>query len=170
MGGFPNRPDLASFGPDVVNTGIVRDPTRELAAATFNLMRFQVAGLGVVSMLAMLRFTATDPPVQLARAEVWNPKGLTSDPYGDPQIDRVSVGFYVVSYPSPVVDQSGASAALSFTHGFGMSTYPVAVVGEELRFLVHVRVSPFTSNAVRVLIFDGAGAPVDGDGVVIYIG
>jgi hypothetical protein len=166
MGGFPNRPDLASFGPDVVNTGIVRDPTRELAAATFNLMRFQVAGLGVVAMRAMLRFSALDPPVQLARAEAWNPKGLTSDPFGDPEITRVGPGEYDVVYPSPVLDQGGASAALSFTHGFGVIGTPSSIV------LRHVLVTPLVGNAagVKVAIFDASGSAVDGEDVAIFIG
>jgi hypothetical protein len=145
MGGFPNRPDLASFGPDVVNTGITRDPTRQLSASTFNLIKYQLGGLGVVSMLAMLRFSGADPPVQLARAEAWNPKGLTSDPYGD---------------------QAGAMAVLSFAHGFGVVTTP------SLNVLRHVLVTPLSGNAagVKVCVFDGSGSLVDGEDVAIYIG
>lgn len=166
MGGFPNRPDLASFGPDVVNTGITRDPTRQLSASTFNLIRFQVAGLGIVSMGAMLRFSALDPPVLLARAETWNPKGLSSDPFGDPEITRVGAGEFDIVYTSPVLDQGSAAAALSFSHGFGTVTTPSSTV------LRHVLVSPLVGNAagVKVCVFDGAGSPVDGEDVAIYIG
>jgi hypothetical protein len=166
MGGFPNRPDLATFGPDVVNTGIVKDPSRQLSAEIFNLLKYQVAGLGLTAFRAMLRFTCAVSPVPSARAEVWNPRGLTSDPFGDPSITRIGAGEYNVVYPSPVLDQLEASVALSFTHGLGMVSMPSSTT------LRHVTVNPLTgeSAGMKVCVFNAAGTRVDGDTVVIFIG
>lgn len=166
MGGFPNRPDLATFGPDVINTGIIKDPSRQLSAETFNLLKFQVAGLGLTGFRAMLAFLCTGPTSPLARVEAWNPRGLTSDPFGDPTITRIGTGEYDVEYPTPVLDQAGSDAALSFAYGVGMIIEPSQTV------LTHVMVSPLLGNAagVKVAIFDGTLAPIDGYRIAILIG
>jgi hypothetical protein len=166
MPGFPARPDLATFGPDAVNTRAVRDPSRELDAATWNLLRFQVAGLGVISPRAYLEFLATAAMTISARAEAWNPRGLTSAPFTPPTITRVGTGNYSVVYASPVTDQAGASVALSFTRGMGFVVTPSAIV------LKHVLVTPLvgSSNGVKVAVFNAAGALEDGSVVGILIG
>ncbi len=166
MGGFPNRPDLATFGPDVVNTGIVKDPSRQLSAETFNLLKYQVAGLGLTAFRAYLAFEAVASPPLLARVEAWNPRGLTSDPFGDPTITRIGAGNYEIVYASPVTDQGGSDVALSLTHGVGMILDPSSVT-----FRL-VMVSPLTGNAagVKVAIFNSAAALTDGNRVGILIG
>lgn len=166
MSGFPNRPDLATFGPDAVNTRAVRDPSRELDASTWNLLRFQVAGLGIITPRAYLQFLTTAEVTISARAEAWNPRGLTSAPFTAPAITRVGAGNYNVIYASPVTDQAGASVALSFTRGLGFIVTPSAVV------LKHVLVTPLVGNAngVKVAVFSAAGALEDGSIVGILIG
>jgi hypothetical protein len=167
MPGFPNRPDLASFGPDAVNTRAIRDPSRELSALTWNLAKFQLAGLGIVLPRAMLRFTAVASPQILARAEAWNPRGLTSAPFTDPTLTRVGQGNYDVTYASPVTDETGADVALSFSHGHGGILTPSSTTFR----LVQVMPKTGAANAVKVCIFDAAGTLQDVTaGVVIYIG
>lgn len=166
MGGFPNRPDLASFGPTLVDVAAVRDPTREVGAALLNLMRSQLAGMGIVLPLALLRFSAAPSPAVLARAEAWNPRGLTSAPFADPQLTRNGAGDYDVVYTSPVTDADGASAALSFTFGFGTVVTPSQTVFR------HVMVTPLSGNSagVKVRVLDAAGGSIDGHDVAILIG
>lgn len=166
MSGFPNRPDLAAFGPDSVNTRAVRDPTRELSATTFNLMKFQLAGLGIVGMRAMLRFTTAQPPVILARAEAWNPRGLTAAPFASPVVTRLGLGLYNVVYTSPVTDEAGNSVALSFTHGIGCTLAASSTV------LKHVMVTPLSgsANGVKVAAFSAAGTAEDIGSVAIFLG
>jgi hypothetical protein len=167
MGGFPNRPALSTFGPDAVNTRAIRDPERELSAEQWNLLKFQVAGLGIVLPRAHLRFTAVASPQLLARAEAWNPRGLTSAPFANPTLTRVAQGNYDVTYTSPVTDMDGASVALSFTHGFG---FPLTESSTLFRY-VQVTPKTGTANAVKVCIFDAAGTLQDVTaGVGIYIG
>lgn len=167
MTGFPNRPDLASFGPDFVDTRAVRDPSRELSASVLNLMKFQVAGMGVVMARAHLRFTAVASPVLLARAEVWNPRGLSSTPFQNPEITRVAQGNFEVTYNSPVTDKDGSNVALSFSHGWG---FPLTPSSTTFRY---VQVTPLSgsANGVKVAIMDAAGALQDvTEGVGIFIG
>lgn len=166
MSGFPNRPGLASYGPDVVNTRPVRDPSRELSADTFNLMRFQTAGMGLVSARAFFSFTADNPAVQLDRAEAWNPDGNTASPFDDPNITRQNTGEYDVEYTTPVTDRNGDSVALSFAWGFGV------VITPSLTVIKTVMVTPLsgTANGVKVAIFNAAGSAEDGNDVAIWIG
>ncbi len=166
MGGFPNRPDLAAFGPTLQDTTAVRDPTRHVGASLFNLMRHQLAGLGIVLPLAMLRFSAAPSPAVIARAEAWNPRALTSSPFTDPTLTRISTGNYEVVYPSPVTDDAGASVVLAFAYGLG------TVVTPSQSTFRHVMVTPLTGNSagVKVMVQDAAGSGVDGHDVAILIG
>jgi hypothetical protein len=167
MSGFPNRPDLASFGPDFIDTRPIRDPEREVGASVLNLMKFQVAGLGVVATRAYVAFTAVNPPVLLARAEVWNPRGLTTAPFQDPTITRIATGNFEVVWNSPVTDKDGNSVAISLSHGFGTELTPSSTT------LRHVKVTPLSGNAagVKVACFDSAGVlTAITSGVAIYVG
>jgi hypothetical protein len=166
MPGFPNRPALTTFGPDAVDTRAIRDPSRELGAATFNLMKFQLAGMGVLSPRAFLQFLADTDRTISARAEAWNPRGLTSSPFAAPTITRIDVGEYDVVYDSPVVDERGEDVALSFRWGWGVVVTPSSTV------LKHVMVTPLTgsANGVKVATFDATGTLEDGEVVAILIG
>lgn len=166
MGGFPNRPDLAGFGPTLQDTTAVRDPTRHVGAALFNLMRHQLAGLGIVLPLAMLRFSAAPSPAVIMRAEAWNPRGLTSAPFDNPALTRIGTGNYEVVYTSPVTDDAGVSAVLAFSYGLG------TVVTPSQSAFRHVMVTPLTGNSagVKVMVLDAAGSGVDGHDVAILIG
>lgn len=166
MTGFPNRPDLSSFGPDAVNTRAIRDPSRELSADTFNLIRHQIAGLGAVLPRAFIKFRAQPSPVLLGRAEAWNPRGLTSAPFLDPTLARSTTGVYTVLYSSPVTDKDGASVALSFTWGIGMVIN--ASTADELWTCQVTPLSGF-ANAVQVGIFNAAGALTDGRDVALLL-
>lgn len=54
MAGFPTRPNKDSFGSDLVDERPVQDPTKEIAAAIFNLKHWQIAGVGIVAAKAVL--------------------------------------------------------------------------------------------------------------------
>lgn len=50
-GTLPTRPTADNYGPDLVDSREVEDPTRELGAGTFNAMRHDLAYLGRVAPL-----------------------------------------------------------------------------------------------------------------------
>jgi hypothetical protein len=166
MTSFPNRPDLAALGPDAVDVYPVRDPSRALSAARFNLMKFQLAGLGVVTPLAFLSFSADTSPAVISRAEAWNPSGLTASPFNDPSLTKQATGNYDVEYTTPVTDKDGNSVALSFSWGFGVVVTPSLAVRKS------VMVTPLsgTANGVKVCVFDASDALEDGNDVAIWIG
>jgi hypothetical protein len=166
MPGFPNRPDLATFGSDAVNTRAVRDPSRELSADYWNLLKYQVAGMGLLAWRAHVRFTANTNPTLLGRAEAWNPRGLTSAPFTNPVLTKLATGRYSVVYASPVTDEAGASVALSFAYGTGFLLTP------SLTVLKTVVVTPLSgsANGVHVAVYNAAGALEDGNNVGILIG
>lgn len=170
MGGFPNRPDLAAFGPNAIDTRPVRDPSREMAAATWNLLRHQVAGMGVVSPRAFLRFTAGIGPVLLARAEVWNPRGLTSAPFTNPEISRASTGQWVVTYDTPVTDADGVEVPLNFSWGMGVVCTPGSADATFVTVTPRVDEANAMHVTVRQLSEGGTIELVDGHQVAILIG
>lgn len=124
MSGFPLRPARGNFGPQMVDTTPVRDPSRQIGAATFNLLFWQTAGLGLVSPRAVLELDAASPPVIRARAESWNPERLTTGAFADPDITRNDVGDFDVVYPTTVPDENGVLQPLSFAWAMGIVTNP----------------------------------------------
>ena len=167
MGGFPTRPDLASLGPTLVNAGRVLNPNKEATAEQYNLLRWQAAGMGIVSYRAKLVFTANSgaQPI-LARGEAWNPRGLTTGAYANPTITRIGVGNYDVEYPASVPDMDGESVPLVFEYGFGTVVTPSQTATRR------VLVTPLfgVPSGVKVSIRDGADAVSDGNDVVVFIG
>ena len=167
MGGFPNRTDLASLGPVLVDSAPVVNPSKEATAGQFNLLRWQAAGLSLVSYRAWLIFTADagSQPI-LHRAEAWNPKGLATGPHVPPTITRIGTGVYDVLYPTQVPDQLDVLTSLAFVHGAG------AVVTPSQTTFRHVMVTPLSGSpsGVKVVVQDAAGSAVDGHDVSILIG
>ncbi len=164
MSGFPLRPDRASFGEVLVNAAPVRDPSRQLDAAIFNLLTWQVAGLGLLAPRALVLFTAQASPPLIARAEAWNPRGETGGQLVPPTLTRNGTGDYLVTWPSPVPDENGASQTLAFSyaHAFTINTDPSVVK--------HAQAAPVlaTPRAVRVCVFNAANALADGNDVAVF--
>lgn len=117
--GFPNRPALGDYGSDIVNTHPVSDPTRELDARYWNLAKFQLAGMGVVTPRVKFTFTSANPAVLLERAEAWNPRALATGAYAPPTVVRNAGGDYTWSYPTQVPDEEGTLYPLSFADAMG---------------------------------------------------
>lgn len=165
--GFPHRPDLASLGPTLVDTAPVVNPTKEASAAQFNLLRWQTAGIGLLSYRAWLVFTANSgaQPI-LHRAEAWNPRGLSTGPHVNPTITRIGIGNYDVLYPAQVPDDLGVLTTLAFVHGLG------EVVTPSQTTFRHVMVTPLSGSpsGVKVVVQDAAGSAVDAHDVSILIG
>jgi hypothetical protein len=167
MGGFPNRPDLASLGPTLVDTAPVLNPSKEATSAQYNLLRWQAAGIGLLSYRAWLIFTANSgsQPI-LLRAEAWNPKGLTTGANAPPVITRIGTGNYNVVYPTQVPDQANELTSLAFVHGVGQVVTPSQTTFRK------VMVTPLSGSpsGVKVMVLDAAGSAVDGHDVSILIG
>lgn len=164
-GGFPNRPNRDDFGPESIDTRPVVDARREISAGRFNLAFHQLAGSGLLVPRAAFHFTADDPAVQLGRVEAWNPSRLTTPPFDDPGITRSGVGRYVLEYTSPVTDQEGNSATISFQWAMGFQA------NADPSVLKHVQASVVAANPnqVDVAIRDSALALEDGNDVVILM-
>lgn len=162
MSGWPLRPDRDSFGPTVVNRSPVRDATKEWDASIANLIMHQCAGMGLVSPRTALVFSAQVGPVVLARAEAWNTKRQTAVPYNDPAIARQAQGNYLVTYVTPIPDEAGAEFAVSFQWALPIIANSDPTVFRHAQAAVDAQ-----TNRIRVCIYDGANALVDGSTVVL---
>lgn len=162
MSGFPLRPDRDSFGPEVENTSPVRDARKQWDAAICNLVMYQCAGMGLVSPRSALVFIAQVGPTILGRAEAWNPHRLVATPYTDPQITRTGAGNYLVTYETPIPDEDGANQAISFQWAAPLIANADPTVFRHAQAAVDAQ-----TNRLRVCIYDGANALVDGSTVVL---
>lgn len=163
MGGFPARPDRDSFGPTVENTSPVRDARKQWDASIANLIMHQTAGLGLVCPRTALVFTAQVGPVVVGRVEAWNPKRLSTGAYADPGITRTAQGNYLVTYATPVPDETGADQAVGFTWAQGIIANADPTVFRVAQAAVDAQ-----TNRLRVCIYDGSNALVDGSTVVLF--
>lgn len=163
MSGFPLRPDRDSFGPELQNTSPVRDSRRQLDASIANLLMHQCSGMGLVSPRSALAFTADVGPTILGRVEAWNPKRLTAPPYDDPAIVRQAAGDYLITYPTPVPDEQGADAAISFQWAAAFVIEPDPTVFGYAQVAVDAQ-----TNRLRVAVYDSTLSLVDGRRVVVF--
>jgi hypothetical protein len=161
-GGFPQRPDRDSFGPEVVNSAPVRDSRRQWDASIANLVMHQCAGLGLVSPRTALVFSASPGPAVLGRVEAWNVRRETASPYNDPTLTRTGAGNYLVTYPTPIPDDGGVDQAVSFIWALPIIANADPTVFRHAQAAVDAQ-----TNRMRVCIFDGANALVDGSTVVL---
>lgn len=163
MSGWPLRPDRDSFGPTFQDTAPVRDPAKQLAAQSYNLSCWQVAGMGLLVPRAKLVLRMQVGPVILQRAESWNPARSTVGAYADPTITRTGAGNYLIEYPTPVPDENGNDVELSFTDA---AAY---VVNADPTALKHAQAAVISATPyqVRVTAFSSAGAAQDNDVAVL---
>jgi hypothetical protein len=163
VSGFPLRPDRDSFGPEVVNTAPVRDSRRQWDASIGNLIAHQCAGLGLVSPRSALAFVADVGPTILGRVEAWNPKRLTAPPFADPGVVRQATGDYLITYSTPVPDEQGVDAAISFQWAAGFIINADPTVFRYAQVAVDAQ-----TNRLRVAVFNSAFGLVDGSSVVVF--
>lgn len=163
--GFPLRPDRNAFGPSFLDTAPVKDPTTQLAAAQFNLLCWQAAGMGILSPRAFVWFTATGDGTLIGRGEAWNPLRLTGGAYAPPDIEGNATGDYNVLWPASVPDMDGDSqvVAFSFAHAFVVNGDPTVAR------VARAAVSNVTPSLVRVVVADGSNVLQDGSDVVLFV-
>jgi hypothetical protein len=106
--GFPTRPSRAAFGPRTLkDRKTVVDNSKEIGATTFELMFWQLAGLGIASSLAWVLFHWNGVDVVIdASAESWDPYSVYV-----PDVTRTSAGVYVVTYAATFQDERGTTVA-----------------------------------------------------------
>jgi len=163
MASFPARPSRSDFGPDVVDTQPVIDPTREISAARFQLMFHQLAGCGLLVPRVAYHFTADNPPALIQRVEAWNPKSLVAAPFDDPNLVRNGVGSYTIEYQPAITDLDGNAVAIAFQWAMAFTA------AEDPTTLKHALagVSVADPSHLNVGIYDAAGALEDGNDVVV---
>lgn len=167
MSGFPTRPQLSDFGPIVLQDARpVRDPDIELAAAQWNLMKHQVAGMGLLAPRVAAKLTVDGAPALSLHYEAWNPRGLTSGNFAAPTPAAVAAGRVTLTYLTPVEDQLGNGIAISFAWGFGF------VHASPPTTFRSVQVTPVTGqlNQLEICVFDAAGALQNGSTVWVFAG
>lgn len=110
--GFPRRPSRATFGPTLVNQAKVRDPTKEIGSATFNLSWWQLAACSLQVPLAWVLVESDG--TRLSSGEVWNPNGSGAL---RPTVARTGLGVYTVTYAAQYDDESGTPQSLAMLGG-----------------------------------------------------
>jgi hypothetical protein len=165
-GGFPSRPSLSNFGPTLENAVPVRDPSRELDAAVFNLLRQQVAGMGLLVPRVIAKLTVANPTLLLAHAEAWNPEGLTTGEFAAPTPAFVSTGRCTLTYSQQVPDELDEEQNIAFSWGFGWYSADPPTV----RKSVQVEPIAATPYILSVCVFNASDALENGNNVWIVAG
>lgn len=165
---FPTRPQLSDFGPiTLLNAGAVRDPDRQATAEHWNLIKNQVAGMGLLSPLVAVKFEAFDPIGDiLARSEVWNPQLQTGGSFAAPVPERVSAGRYTLTYPETVPNHLGEEISLAFSWAFAFHhADPPTTIRK-------VQACPVgaTPNVITVICFDATDTLDDGNTIWVFAG
>lgn len=163
-GGSPSRPDRNSFGQVMVNRGAVRDPQRDLDASIWNLMAWQLAGIGLLAPRVMLHFTLSGTPAIIRRAESWNPSRATTGAYADPAFTVNGTGDITVAWPSAVQDDEGNSVNVAFTFAQAFVVNSDPSVKKSAQAAV-VNATPYK---LRVCAFNAANALEDGNDVALF--
>ena len=116
MPGFPNRTSRSSFGPALVDTWPVTDPRKAIAAASFMLAWWQLAGAALVVPKAVLGVTMSGTqPITDYQALAFDPDGLL------PKLTwtRSAAGVYTYSFPqSEYPDEQNNPVTLTFAGGY----------------------------------------------------
>lgn len=100
MAGFPTRPSLTSFGPVRRDRSPVRSPVLDVGMAFFNLVRWNLAGLGMSAPRAWLQATYASSAITVtAQGNAWG--GAAPTPL------RTGAGVYTFTYPETVADADG---------------------------------------------------------------
>lgn len=117
MSGFPRRPGLATFGPTLRDPIPLRNPETQVGADLLNLLKYQVAGLGLMGLRAWALIDSTGgvTPVIQARAESWNPDAKSSAPYTAPTPGRSGVGALTLAYAASYPDEKGNLVSTAIT-------------------------------------------------------
>lgn len=164
--GFPARPVLADFGQASRNYSDVVDPERDLDIAHWVLMKFQVAGMGLLVPRAIAKLTVSGASALLARAEAWNPSQLTSGVYANPIVANVATGRATIEYPTEVPDEQGVNQSIAFTwaqafvHQDPPTTFRMAMACPLVA----------TPYKLSVSVFNSAGALQNGSDVWVFAG
>jgi hypothetical protein len=167
MSGLPTRPQLSDFGPiTLVDARPVRDPDKELGASSWNLMKHQVAGLGILSPRITAKLTIANPTLLLAHGEAWNPQLKTSGNFAAPTPLYISTGLASLTYLTPVPDEAGNNVGIAFSWGFGF------VHLDPPTTFRHVQVTPVAASphVLKVCVMDAAGTVQNGSDVWIFAG
>ena len=151
MSGFPTKPTRTSFGPTYVNRYPVREPNKEIGDTIANQLFWQVAGLGVVSPIAIAQivFDGAGAGTLGFSAEAWD-----SDGGSVPTLVDVGTGIFRLEYSATVNDETGAAIALAFhsAKAYGLST-------STANGLIHAQCEiDATGYKVTSRIYDGSAA------------
>lgn len=167
MPGFPTRPQLSDIGPiTLLDARPVRESTKELAAQHWNLLKHQVAGMGILAPRIQAKLTIANPTLLLAHYEAWNPQLKTSGNFAAPTPLFVSTGRATLEYLTPVPDEIASDVGIAFSWARGW------VHQDPPTTFRTVQVTPVagTPNRLTICVFDAAGALQNGSDVWIEAG
>lgn len=125
MGGFPNRPDRTDFGPTYEDERPVTDAKREIAASIFELLFWQLGGLGKIAPKAVLVCTVNGAVTTVEQMLAFDPNAdlstLTWTYNG--------AGDYDLAFSSQYPDEGGTNRNLSLVGGIVLATGATPLVG-----------------------------------------
>lgn len=149
-GGFPVRISRSSLGPTPVDRAPVVDPERQLAAATGDLIMWQLAGVNVAGDIAWCVVDSTGAFVD--GGEAWDP----DDDQPDPACSRLSQGIYSVVYDATYPDREGSDRTIALRAGF-------VTPQTETRGAIGVAKVQADGRTVIVTICDASNSHIDVD-------
>lgn len=160
MTGFPVRPSRTTFGPTLVNGGRVRDPTKNVGDDAFNLLFWQIAGMGVVSPRMLLK-AVVDPSgagsvVTSAQKMAWDSNGaVPATTWTYDSLGQYTWTLSAGSYP----DKDGASVALGWLFAIAI---PIGVgLGGSTPLLPFALVPAAQTGTVKMIQADDASSSDD---------
>jgi len=147
MPGFPTRISRTALGPTLQDRKPVVNPEKEVGKAALNLAFWQIAGLNVVSPVAVVLIDANG--LVLTHSEVWDPNRTTSGP----TVERLDSGWYSIEYATEYNNEQGTPVTISLMAAAAFpQTDSTALFGTAL---------VTAANACTVKVWNAAGAPAD---------
>jgi hypothetical protein len=163
VAGFPVRPSRAAFGPKPIDRFPVRDPARYGAANLFDLLYWQVAGLGVAGHVGFVTLTSDGTNLSIVSSgEAWDPDGGSQPTYS-----RSAAGTYAIQYAASYLDKDGNTVT---TNLLGCIVIPQTLIsGNSARVTSKVNADKRTVDIRYRNNADSLADTPTGDGLILVV-
>jgi hypothetical protein len=156
MAGFPTRPKRATFGPTYKDVAKVVNPETEVGASVYNLAFWQLAGISIVSPLALLFVDASGTGATTTDQRIaWDPDAALALIAWT----RNATGVYTATFAANYNDADGNAVPTALKAGAAWVTEANDKSAAYAKML--------SGTQVEVRTFNAAGAAADLDFAVL---